>query len=238
MAVVFLRTCVLYIIIVFSLRIMGKRQIGELQPSEFVITILISNIATLPIEDTNIPLVAGLLPILTLVTFEVMASALSLKSKAARKIISGTPRVVIRDGVIDQQELRNLRFSIDDLLEQLRISNVFDVREVAFAIVETTGKVSVYQRYSNRNVTPEVLGLPNEPAQDFPQVTVISDGAVIYPALKAYNLREEWLKTVLEREGWDLKEVFLMTANPSADYHIVPKERFKNKKRRKKEADQ
>ena len=83
-----------------------------------------------------------------------------------------------------------------------------------------------------------MLGLPNEPAQDFPQVTVISDGAVIYPALKAYNLREEWLKNVLEREGWDLKEVFLMTANPSADYHIVPKERFKNKKRRKKEADQ
>ena len=103
MYVVLFRTILLYILIIFSLRVMGKRQLGELQPSEFVITILISNIATLPIEDTNVPLLCGAIPILTLMCFEVFISTLILKSKTARKVISGNPRVLIRDGKVDQQ---------------------------------------------------------------------------------------------------------------------------------------
>src|SRR5699024_4709883 len=125
--------------IVFSLRIMGKRQLGELQPSELVATILVSNIATLPIEDTNIPLLAGIVPILTLVSFEVILSSITLKSRMARKIVSGNPVIVIRDGRIDQKQMRSIRFSIDDLMEELRTNSIFDIRDVAFAIVETTG---------------------------------------------------------------------------------------------------
>ena len=120
MTVNFLRTMILYIVIVVAVRIMGKRQLGELSPTELVITILISNIATLPIEDTNIPLTAGLVSIFTLVACEVLVSGILLKSPKMRKIVSGSPRVLIRDGVIDQKQLSDLRLSIDDLTAQLR----------------------------------------------------------------------------------------------------------------------
>lgn len=139
MTVNFLRTMILYIVIVVAVRIMGKRQLGELSPTELVITILISNIATLPIEDTNIPLTAGLVSIFTLVACEVLVSGILLKSPKMRKIVSGSPRVLIRDGVIDQKQLSDLRLSIDDLTAQLRGQGCFDINQVAFAVVETTG---------------------------------------------------------------------------------------------------
>ena len=124
MFIVFFRVLIVYIIIIAGLRLMGKRQLGQLQPSELVVTIMVSNIATMSIEDSNVPLMGGVIPILTLVIFDVIVSALTLKSKAARRIISGTPRVIIRDGKIDQQELKELRFTIDDMMEQDRKSVV------------------------------------------------------------------------------------------------------------------
>ena len=120
------RTVILYLLIVAGLRIMGKRQIGELQPSELVVTILISNIATLPIQDVNVPLSGGIVPILTIVCFEVFLSGVTMRSRGARRVFCGSPKVVIRDGVIQQKELRGLRFSADDLLEQLRTAGYFD----------------------------------------------------------------------------------------------------------------
>ena len=147
MLIVLIRTIILYFIIVLGTRIMGKRQLGELQPSDLVITILISNIATLPIEETEIPLVTGIIPILTLVCFEVFSSALSLKSPLARRLISGRPIVIIQNGRLNQKEMRDLRFSLDDLMEQLRGSGIFDLSEVQLAIVETTGKLSIYQKF-------------------------------------------------------------------------------------------
>lgn len=221
MAVIFFRTCILYIAIVFSLRIMGKRQIGELQPAEFVVTILVSNIATLPIEDNDIPLLAGLLPILTLVVFEVFASAVSMKSVFARRMISGSPKVVIRDGVIDQTELKNLRFSIDDLMEQLRVSGIFDLSEVAFAIVETTGSVSVMPKYVNRPLTPKDLGLEGKASDDFVQSVIVSDGKVVDSALKSCNLTKTWLENVFKKENIAQEDIFVMTCSKSADYYIV-----------------
>lgn len=230
MAVVFFRTCILYIAIIFSLRIMGKRQIGELQPSEFVITILISNIATLPIEDTDIPLLAGLLPILTLVIFEVFSSAISLKSQTARRMISGNPRMVIRDGVIDQQELKNLRFSIDDLMEQLRLAGIFDLREVLFAIVETTGNLSIMPRYENRPLTPKDVGIKAGKNDELLQFIIISDGKVIDNAMSACNVNGEWLSKTLKKEKTDVKDIFIMTCNKAKDYYIVKKQKRGNKK--------
>ncbi len=230
MAVVFFRTCILYIAIIFSIRIMGKRQIGELQPSEFVITILISNIATLPIEDTDIPLLAGLMPILTLVVFEVFSSAISMKSIIARRIISGSPRVVIRDGVIDQKELLNLRFSIDDLMEQLRLAGIFDLNEVAFAVVETTGNVSIMPKYQHRPLTPNDIGLYGSPKDNFAHSVIISNGKVINSALKACNLNMRWLQNTLKKENIEQNDIFVMTCSKSAEYYIVPKESKKTMK--------
>ena len=157
MLIIYFRAIILYIVIVFSIRLMGKRQLGELQPSEFVVAILISDIATLPVEDVNIPMIMGIVPILTIVCLDVFISALSLKSKKIRKIVCGSPKIVIKDGIIDQKVLKDLRFSIDDLIESLRAYNIFDVSDVQFAVVETTGSVSVYQKYDKQSVSAQML---------------------------------------------------------------------------------
>lgn len=225
MFTIFFKTIILYALIIVGLRLMGKRQLGELQPSEFVVTILISNIATLPIEDVDIPLLTGILPILTLVSCEVIMSTVALKSKRARKILSGSPKIVIRDGAIDQKQLRDLRFSIDDLMEQLRQNNVFDIADVAFAIVETTGKVSVYQKFGARNVTAEMLNLPSDGQESAPPVVMISDGQLIEEALHYCNLRHEWLQKTLGDQKVRLEDIFLMTCNRQANYHIIKKEK-------------
>ena len=153
MAILFIRALIVYIVVIFSVRLMGKRQLGELQPSELVITILVSNIATLSLEDTEIPLLRGILPILALVCFEVIVSWGSLKSVKLRRLISGSPKIIIREGEIDQEMLHALRFSVDDLMSTLRTSGVFSVDEVQFAIVETNGSVSVYQKSEEQPAT-------------------------------------------------------------------------------------
>jgi len=172
MLILSVRTLVLYLVIVAGLRLMGKRQLGELQPSELVVTILISNLATLPIEETSVPLLGGVGPILLLVCFEVVVSWISLKSRRARRVISGQPVTVIQDGRIMEDRLRDLRFSLDDLMEELRQNSVFDIRDVEYAVVETNGKLSVHQRYGARPLTPDMLGM-SKPADDCPPPVVV-----------------------------------------------------------------
>ena len=156
MGTIFIRALILYFVVIFSVRLMGKRQLGELQPSELVITILISNIATLPLEDTAIPLLPGILPILSMVCFEVIISWFSLKSRRLRRVICGSPKIIIRNGQIEQDTMRELRLSIDDLMTALRGNQVFSIEEVQFAIVETTGSVSVYLKKEHSWVAAEL----------------------------------------------------------------------------------
>ena len=223
MSIIFLRTIILYFLIVVSLRIMGKRQIGELQPAEFVVTILISNLATLPIENHDIPLLAGIVPILTLVSVEVVMSAVALKCNRARRFICGNPLPIICDGVIDQQLMKDLRYSVDDLMEQLRINNIFDIKEVAFAIVETTGKLSVYRKFSCQTPSTQMLGIPNDPTADAPPIVLISDGRLMPRSLEYCGLDRAWLDRVLKEHGLTVKGVYLMTCDRSATYHLVPR---------------
>lgn len=230
MLIVFIRVLIVYTLIICSLRLMGKHQLGQLQPSELVVTILVSNIATMSIEDTNVPLLGGIVPILSLVCFDVIVSAIMLKYKAARRIISGTPRVIIRDGVIDQNELHELRFTIDDMMEQLRGNNIFDIRDVAFAIVETTGQLSVYQKFGARTVTADMIGLQGKPKDDDIPVVIVSDGVAIESGLSFCKLKTEWLKKTIAENGYQEKDIFLMTCNRSAEYFIVPKEKKKQEK--------
>ena len=219
-----LRTLVLYSCIVFSMRIMGKRQLGELQPSELVVTLLVSNIATLSIEDTNVPLLGSVLPIFTLVSCEVLVSWLIMKNSVARKIISGNPRIVIRNGTIDQKEMKNLRWSLDDLTEQLRINNIFDIGEVDYAVVETSGNLSAYQKFAYRAVTPEMMQMPPNGSPDAPPMTVISDGELDVDALAFLNLRKEWLDKLLQEKNLRIQDVFLLSCDRSAKYILVKKE--------------
>ena len=221
MLVVLFRAIILYALVMFSLRLMGKRQLGELQPAEFVITILISNIASLPIEDSSIPMALGMIPVLVLVAFEILISNLSLQSKAFRSLLSGKPIIVIQDGEIQQKQLRKLRFSIDDLMESLRQNGIFDVRDVEYAIVETNGNVSVLQRFAAQTVTPAMLHIQGK--EESPPAIIISDGQIVKSALTAYGLSEEWVLRTLEKQRRELRNVFLMTCDREKHYYIVDK---------------
>jgi uncharacterized membrane protein YcaP (DUF421 family) len=146
MTINFFRTIVVYIIVVAAMRIMGKRQIGEMQPSELVITLMISELATLPVTDVNIPLMFGIVPILTLVSAEIILSYVTLKSKKARRIITGEPSVIIVDGEIIRDEMEKLRINSEDLTEELRQASCVDINEVAYGILETNGKLSIIKK--------------------------------------------------------------------------------------------
>ena len=224
MFVTFVRTIILYIVICTSLRIMGKRQIGELQPSELVVTILISNIATLPIEDTNTPLLSGLVPIFLLVCLEVFASILGIKSKTARKIICGTPTFIIKDGKIDQKMLRALRFSIDDLMESLREQGIFDINDVSYAIVETTGKVSIFKKFAQQEVTAQMLNITDPSISSSPPVILISDGKIVSDSTKFCEVDEKWVHKKLKENKLQLSDVFIMTCNKEKQFSIIKRE--------------
>lgn len=220
------RSLILFFTVTVALRFMGKRQLGELQPSELATTIMISNIAAIPIENTDAPIVSVIASIAFLACLEVLDSAAALKSRAVRRLAVGTPRFVIHDGTIDQKELRALRWSLDDLVEQLRANGVFDISEVSFAVVETNGSLSVLQKFSARPVTGGDLGL-QPPDGDAPSAIVISDGDIVPRALQYCNLTEDWLRNILKKEGHAPQDIFLMNCWRNARYTIVLKEKKK-----------
>ena len=157
MLVPFFRTILLYLFIIVAFRLMGKRQVAEMQATEFVITILISAVASVPMQDLNIPLLHGIVPIVTLICAEIFLSVLSMHSIKLRKLLSGTPVPIIRNGVIDQTALRKVRMTLDDVFETLRLSQIFDLRKVEFAQVETNGQISFL-------LSPRHAGSPLHPA--------------------------------------------------------------------------
>lgn len=221
MSVIFIRAMILYILVIFSVRLMGKRQLGELQPSELVITILVSNIATLPVEDTDIPLLVGITPILTLVSFEVIMSWLSLKMPRLRKIISGSPKIIISNGRIDPKVLRELRFSVDDLMTSLRGQDIFDLSDVQFAIVETTGSLSVMKRKSCD--TPQCSDVGIKTADNDPPQVIGSDGRLIPEALDFLGIKRSDAEKLLRNNNITVQEVLLMTADRDGNFYIALK---------------
>lgn len=221
MSIVLIRSLILYILVIFSVRLMGKRQLGELQPSELVITILISNIATLPLEDTDIPLLLGVTPILALVCFEVIVSWLNLVFPKFRKMISGSPKIIIRNGKTDPQTLRELRFSVDDLMMSLREKEVFDIEDVQFAIVETTGNISVMKKQSVDTPDRKDLGIKMKNF-DPPQV-VVSDGKIIPQAVKVTGI-EGSIEKILASINLKINDVFIMTADTQGNFFVVDKD--------------
>ncbi|MEG0614874.1 MAG: DUF421 domain-containing protein [Oscillospiraceae bacterium] len=221
MTIIFLRAIILYVLIIFSIRLMGKRQIGELQPSELVITILVSNIATLPLEDNSLPMIMGIIPILVLVCLDVLMSTLTLKFRKLRKVVSGSPRIIIRDGVVDQVGLKLLRFSLDDLMESLHSYNIFDISEVQFAVIETTGKISVYQKFPDRTATAKDLKLVGK--SENPPYIIIDDGILIKDALNSAKVGEGWVGEILKEKKLAIKNVFLMSVSADKKYNIIEK---------------
>ena len=180
MSTIFIRTLIIYVILIGTMRIMGKRQIGEMQPSELVIAIMISDLASVPMQAIDIPLLAGAVPVLTLLVWEVLMSYVSLKSKRMRRYITGEPSIVVYNGHINENELKRLRFNLNDLMEQLRIAGCTDISNVAAAVLETNGQLSVIEKkQENSGSLPYVL---------------ISDGEINENELKRAGKDIKWLK--------------------------------------------
>lgn len=226
MSIILIRSIILYVIVVSAVRLMGKRQLGDLQPSELVITILISNIATLPLEDTDIPLIIGITPILALVCYEVFVSWLIIRLPFFRKIIYGSPKIIISNGKINRSVLRDLRLSVDDIMTAIRAQQIFDISEVQFAIVETTGSISAIKKQTNDTPDRADLGIKAENS-DPPQI-IVSDGKILPTTLNSMGYNEKFAENSAKKAGLTIDEVFIMTADNSGNVFIAPKSENKS----------
>ena len=220
MLIIVIRTLILYGAVIVSLRVMGKRQLGELQPSELVVAIMISDLASVPMQDIDIPLMWGILPVLTLLIAEVLLSFISLKSKWARRFLSGEPSIVIYDGTIIESELLRLRFNVNDLLSELRLNGCHDISDVAAAVVETGGKLSVIQKTGARGVTVDDLKRKEIKKDGLPCI-IISDGTLNKEELRRSGHSQAWLREeLISREIKSAKQVFLLSLNADEEMYI------------------
>ena len=218
MIISIIRAALLYTFIILAIRIMGKRQISELQTSELVVTLLISDIAAIPMQDTAQPLVSGIVPIAVLVIAEIVVSALMVKHSGFRKAVCGSPIILINDGKVDQKQIR---ITIEDLFEQLRQKDVFSLQDVAYAIMETNGKISVIKKPEKDTVSAEMLQL-HVPDKGI-ETVIISDGEISDFSLKLCEKDTQWVYQILKQEHYELQDVFIMTANRSGEYKIIEK---------------
>lgn len=226
MLIVMFRTLILYLLVVIVLRIMGKPQIGQLQPFELVIAIMISELAAVPMADTEIPLINGIIPILTLLLAQVTLSYWSLKSERARRIICGKPSLVIEKGRILENELRRLRMTVNDLLEQLRVKNYPDINEVNYAILETNGDLSVIPKAQNRSVQLKDLGI-NASDPGLP-LTLVIDGIPDKKNLEKVNLSIEHLLEMLDDKGLhSIQDLFFASIDVAGKIYWQRKEEIK-----------
>lgn len=217
-----MRTVILYILVIFAIRIMGKRQIGDMQPGELVITILISEIAAIPIQDLNQPVMTGVVAVFTLVFLEIAVSAITMKCLPLRRFFYGDSAIIIKDGVLDQKKLRSLRVTGPDLLEVLRGQQIFDINDVAYAILETNGQLSVMLKSGSQTATVDDLNGKHYDCR-LPCL-VISDGRFINDSLSICKMSKEKIMSKLKKEHLRIKDVFIMTCDSEGNFNIIKKE--------------
>ncbi|MBQ1546433.1 MAG: DUF421 domain-containing protein [Clostridia bacterium] len=221
MLIVIIRTAMLYVIIIAAVRFMGKRQISDLQTTELVVTMLLSDIASLSIQNTSEPLLGGIIPMTVLVVMEVLLSGAMIAIAPLRRLICGSPIIVINNGKIDQKELKRLRMTVEELTEELRQQDVFSVGDVMFGIVETNGKLSVLKKPEKENPTLDDIGIKTDESNI--ESAVICDGQLCRPALTVCGKNADDIGRILQSKDLDIKEVFLMTISRSGKYTIVEK---------------
>ena len=214
MATVLIRTLLVYILFICVIRLTGKRQVGELQISELVITFMVSELATIPIQDISIPFSYSIFPIIFLLAFEVVLSFIMTKSVKAKKLFAGNPSILIKKGKLNQKELSSLRIGINELLGELRLKDVSDISQVDYAILEQNGKLSVFLK-ENEVLEPSITGIGH---------AVIIDGVINESNLYYSNKNEAWVKKCLSEHKIPLNDVFLMTVDDKSKVNIVRKE--------------
>ncbi len=208
MAITAIRTAIIYVFLIAALRVTGKRQLGELQPIELVVTLLISDLASVPMQESGAPLLTGLIPIAVLVSLELILSALMMKSNTLSRLISGNPIVLIQNGKLSVRALRRLRLTVEDLLEALRQQDIFDLRDVQYAIAETNGKISVFKTQT----PPATAAVP-----------LVSDGKLIDWALQMTDIPEKWIHKTLAQNGCTIADTLLLSADSKRRYYLIRK---------------
>ena len=222
MKLLIFRTILIYFCVLFAMRLMGKRQLGELQPEELVSTILISNLASISIESEEVPITASLIPLFLIAALELFGSMLSFRSQKFFNLMSGRPKTVILDGEIDQNALRMLRLTTADLMEALRGKNIFDPRDVSYAIIETNGTLSVAVRPEKENATLSDLKLAVERTQA--TIPFVLDGQILEDNLRWCVKDRVWLERTAQANTLLPEEILLLIGNDSEDYFLIKKE--------------
>jgi uncharacterized membrane protein YcaP (DUF421 family) len=219
-----IRTTIIYFAVTLTMRLMGKRQVGELQPYELVITVLIAELAAIPVADTDIPLLNGVIPIVILLVLQVLLSEITLRSEKAREVICGRPSILIAKGQIQEQELRRLRINLNDLLEQLRNKDYPNVADVHYAILETNGQLSLIPKVASS--PPTVHDLRLQPPEAGLPITLILDGQINYNNLRLAGISIDRLKQSAQARGIaQLKDVFFANVDETGSIHMQAKDK-------------
>lgn len=227
MITAFFRTAILYLLLIVGLRLTGKRQIGELEPIELVLTMLLSDLASVPMQDFGIPLVNGVIPIVTLLAMSMLLSCVSLRNVRFRTLICGKPAIIIRNGKLQQDVMRHNRLTLDELFEELRTQGVTDISDVKYAVLETGGQLSVLLRTAAQPATPEQMRLDCEDDVFLPTV-IINDGRLLRGNLRQTGHDEAWLQAQLSENGVDApSQVFLLSIDERGEIICIVKDRAK-----------
>lgn len=205
------------------MRFMGKRQLGELQPTELVITILLSEIAALPMENNESPLIYSLFSSSLLVCLEIINSVLNMKNPKISKILQGKPAVLIENGVLNQKKLRDLRYSADDILEQLRQKNVFDISEVSYAVVETNGNLSLKKKNNFEPLTAGQFGIKEK--ENTVPILAVNDGKILHNSIKNTNINMNQIFNIIKSEKTEIKDVLILLVSDANNYTLIKKEK-------------
>ena len=227
MITAFLRSVLLYALLIVGLRLTGKRQIGQLEPIEFVLMMLLSDLASVPMQDFGLPLLQGVIPIATLLAISTLLSGISMCSVRFRSLVCGEPTLIIRDGILQQSAMKRSRLTLDEVLEELRVQGVSALDDVKYAVLETSGQLSVLLRADVQPATPRQMGL--KVADDvFIPVILIDNGRLMGKNLQKLGLDEKWLQKQLKtHKVHRVQEVFLMTADRGGSVVLVKKEAVK-----------
>ncbi len=222
MPTVFLRTLLLYFTILFAMRLMGKRQLGQMELSELVTVTMLSELASYTIMDSDVPIFYSIVPVAVLVCLEVTISFLTMKSRLASRLFDGTPSLIINDGVLDQKELRSSRLTLGEMVSALRCAGLYSISDCRYFILEPGGKISVVPKRSGQALTPEDLGLsPQDPGIEH---ALILDGNVIGEGLRRIGKDRTWLWGELSSRGLSEKEVFYMACDDAGRLTVIRKE--------------
>lgn len=215
------RTVITYILLVGAMRLMGKRQLGELELPEFIVTMILSELAAIPISDNTVPLVFSVLPITLLIALEMLVAYISIKSRKIKKLVGGAPSILINKGKICRNEMEKVRISLDELLSQLRIKNISDISDVEYAILEENGQISVIPKNSARNVTLADLNITSD--EKGISHTIIADGEISNFNLSLSGHNKKWLTKELKKHKCRLSDVFLLTLDDAGNVNVIKK---------------